>query len=58
MAEILADSEQLNDLTHLTGHPNDHYELRILRVPGLCLEAFWLKCLRTKKDDLIVPYGG
>ena len=57
MADILADSELLNGLTHLTGHPNDQYELRILRVPGLCLEAFWLKCVKTKKDDLIVPYG-
>jgi hypothetical protein len=57
MAEILADAEQLNILNEVSGHPGDNYELRILRIPALCLEAFWLKSLSAKRCDLIVPYG-
>jgi len=53
MAEILADAECLNQLSHISGHPADQYELRILRIPGLNLEAFWLK----GNSDWIVPYG-
>ena len=55
MAEVLANTEQLNDLKELTGHPADNYEMRVLRIPALYIEAFWLRC--TKKGDLMVPYG-
>lgn len=58
VAEILETAENLNTLPEITGNPNHHYELRVLRIPALCLEAFWLKSLTgTPEEDLIVPYG-
>jgi hypothetical protein len=55
MAEMLAHSEQLNQLKELSDHPTEQYDLRVLRIPGLYIEAFWLTC--TKRGDLMVPYG-
>jgi len=57
MADILACAEKLNDLRELKDRQNDAYELRVLRIPGLSLEAFWLKCEKSEKNDLLVPYG-
>jgi hypothetical protein len=57
MADILACAEMLNDLHELKDRPNDAYDLRVLRIPGLCLEAFWLKCPNDERNDLLVPYG-
>jgi hypothetical protein len=55
MAEMLLSTELLNELAALKDHPNITYELRVLRIPALYLEAFWLKC--PQRDDWIVPYG-
>jgi hypothetical protein len=57
MAALLESSEQLNYLGEVCHHPNCEYELRILRVPALYLEAFWLKSLSAGGSDLVVPYG-
>jgi hypothetical protein len=57
MAEMLANAERLNHLNDLSGYPRNQYELRVLRIPGLCIEAFWLKSLSARRADLIVPYG-
>ena len=32
-----------------------HYELRLLTIPALSVEAVWLKS-QTRQPDLIVPY--
>ena len=56
VADILASAEQLNHLNQVTD-PNYQYEIRVLRIPGLSLEAFWLKALSAEREDLIVPYG-
>jgi hypothetical protein len=54
-ADVLTSAEQLNNLSELTTHPENQYELWVLRIPGLYLEAFWLKS--GTAGDLIVPYG-
>jgi hypothetical protein len=56
MADFLACTEQLNHLQELNTKPRGEYELRVLRVPALNLEAFWLKS-QNPKSDLMVPYG-
>jgi hypothetical protein len=56
VADVLASAEQLNRLSQVSD-PNYQYELRVLRIPGLCIEAFWLKSLSAEREDLIVPYG-
>jgi hypothetical protein len=56
VADVLASAEQLNHLSQVSD-PNCQYELRVLRIPGLCVEAFWLKSLSAERGDLIVPYG-
>jgi len=57
LAELLADTEQLNQLPALKNYPSHHYDLRVLRIPALHLEAFWLKSQSAERGDLIVPYG-
>ncbi|HTM49833.1 MAG TPA: hypothetical protein VL285_14160 [Bryobacteraceae bacterium] len=44
-------------MSRLEAQPNrlDTYELRILSVPGLLVEAFWLKTPDVE-TDLVVPY--
>jgi len=42
---------EVETLPELQGH---NYELRVLRIPGLLIEAFWLKSL-DGGDDLVVP---
>jgi len=65
LADLLRDTEELNQLEHLA---HNSYEIRVLRIPALYLEAFWLKCgwREGNQDrytpaclqmDLIVPYG-
>jgi hypothetical protein len=54
-ADVLTSAEELNNLSELTAHPETQYEPRVLRIPGLYLEAFWLKSAAA--GDLIVPYG-
>jgi hypothetical protein len=34
---------------------DQHYELRVLRVPGLLMEAFWLKA-QGGGEDYVIPY--
>lgn len=34
--------------------PKYEYELRVLKIPGVLLEVFWLKA--TNGNDLVVPY--
>lgn len=57
LAEVLASAEHLNELTEVTKYPADNFEVRVLRIPGLCLEAFWLKSAGSGKRDMMVPYG-
>ncbi len=57
LAEILASAEALNELKEVSANPSNHYNLRVLRIPGLYLEAFWLKSQRAGTPDLIVPYS-
>jgi hypothetical protein len=56
-AEVLNSTELLNELSDLTGNPNNQYELRVLRMPSLGIEVFWLKAVSDGLVDLIVPYG-
>ncbi len=48
----LAATSTLNQLTELEG---GNYELRVLAVPGLNLEVFWLANTEEKEADLVVP---
>lgn len=63
-AELLRDTESLNKKFERLNE--DSYELRVLRIPALYIEAFWLKLLNSSRGrrrgsespgDLIVPYG-
>jgi hypothetical protein len=57
-AEVLTYTEQLNDLVEVRDNPRNDYELRVLRIPALGTEVFWLKSLSPEqRDDLVVPYG-
>jgi hypothetical protein len=56
-AEVLTSTEQLNELSEVRDNPNNEYDLRVLRIPALGTEVFWLKSLSTERDDLVVPYG-
>jgi hypothetical protein len=56
-AEILGSTEQLNELSEVSGSSNHQYELRVLRMPALGMEAFWLHAESAKLGDLVVPYG-
>src|SRR5579885_945195 len=56
MAELLADANLLNQLSELE-NPDNEYEFRVLRVPAIYLEAFWLRSVTSGRADLIVPYG-
>jgi len=53
MSGLLRDAELLNTASELKEH---EYELRVLRIPALYLEAFWLRCLGDH-GDWVVPYG-
>jgi hypothetical protein len=55
MADTLSSTEQLNSLKELTDQPGTQYDLSVLRIPALYIEAFWVRC--PKGNDLIVPYG-
>jgi hypothetical protein len=57
MADLLADTTMLNRLSVLTDHPETQWELRVIRVPALYVEAFWLKCSTPGGPDWMVPYG-
>jgi hypothetical protein len=56
-AEILRSTELLNELSEVSGNPNNQYELRVLRMPALGMEAFWLHSESANLGDLVVPYG-
>lgn len=56
-AEILNCTELLNELNEVSGNPNSEYDLRVLRMPALGTEVFWLKSLSAGQGDLVVPYG-
>jgi hypothetical protein len=57
LAEVLACTERLNQLTEVAEYRANKYEMRVLRIPALCIEAFWLKSRSSEKRDLMVPYG-
>jgi hypothetical protein len=57
-ADVLASIARLNHLKEVSDYPAHHYELRILRIPALFLETFWLKPQVGETSDVIVPYGG
>jgi len=57
-AEVLASTERLNYLQEVSGYPAHYYEVRVLRVPTLFIETFWLKALSGGPTDLVVPYAG
>jgi hypothetical protein len=46
--------QQIKDLETLAAVKQQDYELMIVKVPGILLEAFWLKS-RTGAGDLLVP---
>jgi len=46
----------LGTLKHLPEVQNKDYQLQILRVPGLGIEAFWLKSSTPDQPDLVVPF--
>jgi len=54
MADLLLSAEMLNELNELLSRPQMRFELRVLRIPALYFEAFWLKC---PQGDWVVPYG-
>jgi hypothetical protein len=56
-ADVLRSTEMLNELSELSGNPNSQYELRVLRMPALGMEAFWLHSQSANVGDLVVPYG-
>ncbi len=61
-ADALTSTERLNHLNIVTGQPNNTYDIRVLRVPGLCMEVFWLKYtgvapMAGASGDWLVPYG-
>jgi hypothetical protein len=57
--DVLASTTQLNQLSIVVDQPANQFEVRVLRIPGLCVEAFWLKYtgLEAGSEDWIVPYG-
>jgi hypothetical protein len=56
--DILASTAQLNHLSIIADQPGNAFEVRVLRIPALCLEAFWLKYTgNAASSDWIVPYG-
>jgi hypothetical protein len=60
--DVLASTALLNHLSIVTDQPGNPYEIRVLRIPGLCVEAFWLKytgleAQNAGSGDWIVPYG-
>lgn len=57
IAGILNNIQQLNDLPQVKEPFNNMYELRVLRIPGIYIEAFWLKCMKGPPGDWLVPYG-
>jgi hypothetical protein len=57
LAEVLACAEHLNQLAEVATYPANKFEVRVLRIPALHIEAFWLKSTGSEKRDLVVPYG-
>ena len=57
--DVLASTTQLNQLSIVVDQPANQFEVRVLRIPGLVVEAFWLKYtgLTPGAEDWIVPYG-
>jgi hypothetical protein len=44
------------ELDKLEAHRAADYELRLLTIPGLNLEAFWLKAQRAGAHDVVLPF--
>jgi hypothetical protein len=61
VADVLASTDQLNHLSIVANQPDNHFDIRVLRIPGICVEAFWLKYTGLTQaggaSDWIVPYG-
>jgi hypothetical protein len=57
--DVLASTSLLNKLSIVADQPGNQFEIRVLRIPGLVVEAFWLKYtgLSAGSADWIVPYG-
>jgi hypothetical protein len=52
--------EALATSLHISGQPlspqGNDYELRVLSVPGLNLEAFWLEAQTQGTEDVLIPF--
>jgi hypothetical protein len=57
--DVLASTTKLNQLSIVVDQPANQFEVRVLRIPGLVIEAFWLKYMGSAvgSEDWIVPYG-
>lgn len=57
--DVLASTALLNKLSIVADQPGNQFEIRVLRIPGLVVEAFWLKYtgVEAGSADWIVPYG-
>jgi hypothetical protein len=53
VSDALMATQPLSSLPEVA---NNDYELRVLAVPGLNLEAFWLAAQNAGSPDLIVPF--
>jgi hypothetical protein len=61
-ADVLNSATALNHLNVVSGQPANHYDVRVLRIPGLSLEAFWLRSTDAaatggSASDWVIPYG-
>jgi hypothetical protein len=55
--EILAAAKSIDALAAAQVGANlDNYELRVLRIPALSIEALWLAYLPDKASDRVIPY--
>jgi hypothetical protein len=53
---VWAATQASKALEQLTQVQTGNYELRVLAVPGLNLEAFWLVAQQSGSGDLVVPF--
>ena len=57
IVELLENTKKLNELPEVTRNASNIFEVRVLRIPGLYLEGFWLRQTHGRGGDLMVPYG-
>jgi hypothetical protein len=54
IASAIRAAQRIRDDFPLVKDPQYEYELRVLKIPGILLEVFWLKA--KTGGDLVVPY--